>query len=898
MLALVMAASLAGCGAGTRACKPGTLFVDVTLAVSADTLDISVMTGSGKAITATATLKPDTTTGGIEIDFPHGYPMGQEVTVSITALAGGQIVGSGSDGKKLGSGCDHFSVSIGRSAGDAGISPDLYGLDLSGRDLASADLAGVDACVQGCPAGQCGSAVMVCGMPMDCPCPVVNALHEPFTQAGDTITIEGSGFVSGASVAFPGGATAPATVISPERLLVTVPTAAGNGTLSVVQNGNSSNAMAFRRASFAVGVNPTRANYEQAEYGYLTPSITPRFGAGAVVGDKYVWVLGGFDGTTNNNIVEQALINADGTLGAWKSMGKLTVDRYYPSAQRIGNWVYVLGGVSSGTASKKIERAPINSDGTIGTFADAGTALTTGRFQFATAVVGGWLYAFGGLTGTKCNPPASAVASIERAPIAADGTVGAFADTGFVLPDARNMFTTFVAGHTLYALGGGGVAMAPIAADGTIGTFTGGGGASSASAVYASFGWGGQLFEIGNFASNSAASAPYTLDGMVGTFAPGAKATGTSSRLSAYAVVGHYLYGFGDGIDPGCSPLMLHWWGTVTRTSLDGGDDLTNFAGPITNGLQVARSSFQAVVLGDKVYVIGGQSDFTKADVEVAALDGSGTLGSFSVVNNVALNVQRSKFGAAVVGSNLYIVGGVGSDGATATNAVEVATIASDGTLGNFAIAKAGATPITLATPRAGVRLLVVGAQVVPTPTPQLCALGGSTEIDCAAINADGTLAGNLTNVGQSMVTSRVPPEMMLIGTQVTAAYGTASYAAMEATQLNASSNLFTASFAAYNTGTIFPGDGTAGTVLGSSWVIFGGHTNTGGIGNNKFVNTVAIAKIDPSSGAVTVPGADANSVLAGGRSGHRVVVLENQVYTLGGGQASTTSDVTKAELR
>ena len=46
------------------------------------------------------------------------------------------------------------------------------------------------------------------------------------------------------------------------------------------------------------------------------------------------------------------------------------------------------------------------------------------------------------------------------------------------------------------------------------------------------------------------------------------------------------------------------------------------------------------------------------------------------------------------------------------------------------------------------------------------------------------------------------------------------------------------------------------------------------------------------------MPSVDANSVLAGGRSGHRVVVLENQAYTLGGGLPSATSDVTKAELR
>ena len=134
---------------------------------------------------------------------------------------------------------------------------------------------------------------------------------------------------------FPGGVTAPASVLSAQRLTATVPATAGNGILTVNQNGSASNGVAFRRASFTVGVDPLRS-YEQAEYGHLTPMITPRFGASTVVGEKYVWVIGGFDGTLGNNLVEQALINADGTIGGFTKTAPLTVDRYYPSAVRIG----------------------------------------------------------------------------------------------------------------------------------------------------------------------------------------------------------------------------------------------------------------------------------------------------------------------------------------------------------------------------------------------------------------------------------------------------------------------------------------------------------------------------------------------------------------------------------
>ncbi len=649
-------------------------------------------------------------------------------------------------------------------------------------------------CVPACTS--CGPGMItVCGQQLSCPCPVVSSLDQPFTRAGDTVTIEGSGFVDGANVTFPGGVNVPATVISPERLSAVVPATAGNGILTVSQNGSSSNGWAFRRASFTVGVNPARA-YEQAEYGYLTPPVTARFGASAVVGDKYVWVLGGFDGA-GHNVVEQALINADGTLGAFTMTPSLTLDRYYHSSVRIGNWVYVLGGLSQGAATAKIERAPIKSDGTLGTFVDAGTALSTARFSFATAVVGGWLYAMGGVSGVRCSSPTT-LASVERAPIAADGTVGAFADAGITLPDARSGFATFVAGHTLYALGGANVAMSTIGDDGTLAAFAAGGGASGATNVYLAFSAGGQVYEVGNFASNFTGSAPLTLDSALGTFTPTATAPGTASQLPAYAVVGHYLYTFGSGFDAGCGPLQIHWWPHVSRASLDGGGQLNNYA-TVTSGLNVARAQFGAVVLGNRLYAIGGQTDFTTPDVEAATLDGSGMLGAFSYQAGLTLATQRSGFGTAVVGNHVYVVSGIDKNNA-ALPSVEVAPIAVDGTLGTFSAAMAGATPVTIANARAGLRLLVIGADVV-NATAQLCAIGGGAtqEIDCVNINDDGTLAGNFTAVsGTTLLTARDDsPAILLDGTQVTLAYGTATPASMEQGALSSTTGAFSGTFAA-----------------------------------------------------------------------------------------------------
>ncbi len=88
-IAILCLGLAAGCGGGTRACKSGTLLVHVTLDEPADTLDISVTTGGGQPITATAPLPSGTSSGTIEVDFPSGYPAGQSVTVAITASSAG-----------------------------------------------------------------------------------------------------------------------------------------------------------------------------------------------------------------------------------------------------------------------------------------------------------------------------------------------------------------------------------------------------------------------------------------------------------------------------------------------------------------------------------------------------------------------------------------------------------------------------------------------------------------------------------------------------------------------------------------------------------------------------------------------------------------------------------------
>ena len=132
---VVAAAALAGC-TKTRACKSGTVLLALTLdatSQAADQLAISATVGSD-TLTTTVAHAPSAS-GSLELDFANGYPANQSLSLTVTAVAAGQTVGSGQLGPvPLPSGCANFSVHVADIAGsDGGGDSDLGGGDMSGN---------------------------------------------------------------------------------------------------------------------------------------------------------------------------------------------------------------------------------------------------------------------------------------------------------------------------------------------------------------------------------------------------------------------------------------------------------------------------------------------------------------------------------------------------------------------------------------------------------------------------------------------------------------------------------------------------------------------------------------------------------------------------------------------
>jgi N-acetylneuraminic acid mutarotase len=150
---------------------------------------------------------------------------------------------------------------------------------------------------------------------------------------------------------------------------------------------------------------------------------TARYLHTTAIAGNYLYVVGGNDGATILASVERASINADGSLGTFATItGGLVNARMSHASIVVRDQLYVLGGVNGPAADlNDVEHAAINADGSLGTFDTvSGVAFVTPRVGTTMAVIKDYLYAFGGFG------PQAPLNTVERAPISADGSLGGF----------------------------------------------------------------------------------------------------------------------------------------------------------------------------------------------------------------------------------------------------------------------------------------------------------------------------------------------------------------------------------------------------------------------------------------------------------------------------------------
>ncbi len=166
----------------------------------------------------------------------------------------------------------------------------------------------------------------------------------------------------------------------------------------------------------------------------------------AIVTKNRVYLLGGYNSTGAVSTVYTAPINEDGTLGTWTdSSNNLPGPLGYSQAIVTKNRVYLLGGYNSIGAVSTVYTAPINEDGTLGTWA-TGTSLPVGLYSSQAIVTKNRVYLLGG----NSNGDKS---TVYTAPINEDGTLGTWA-TGTSLPVGLYSSQAIVTKNRVYLLGG------------------------------------------------------------------------------------------------------------------------------------------------------------------------------------------------------------------------------------------------------------------------------------------------------------------------------------------------------------------------------------------------------------------------------------------------------------
>jgi hypothetical protein len=383
-----------------------------------------------------------------------------------------------------------------------------------------------------------------------------------------------------------------------------------------------------------------------------TGVTTARRGHTSVIQNGYVYVVGGSTPSNPTTSIEAAPINTDGTVGPWSFTTNLPVAIWLHGSVLSNGYLYVVGGQNaSGDAIKDVQFAPINANGTVGEWKQT-TSLLPARDDHVSVIYNGYMYSIGGWDAV------GAIKTVAVAPVNPDGTIGTWAATT-ELPLALNNLAAAASNGYLYAVGGhdGGnshneVWYAPILAGGNVGTWT-----ATSSFVTPRHGhkvavYNGRMYLLGGVDTanpfNDVQYATINADGTLGSWTP---TTGFTTLRQQHGVVVHdgriYVIGGGDG----SVVLDTVEYATVNNDgSVGTWASTTSFATPRYYHMTVADNGF--------VYVLGGRNALSSyyADLQFAPVNPNGTLGVWTAGVQYPSAVMMA--GSAVTQGNLFVAGG------------------------------------------------------------------------------------------------------------------------------------------------------------------------------------------------------------------------------------------------
>jgi|GEM_PF-727138 len=517
----------------------------------------------------------------------------------------------------------------------------------------------------------------------------------------------------------------------------------------------------------------TGTYYNDVQYAPITPgtcaigtwSTTTSFdttanargGIDAAVYNGYMYVAGGINASGNFSAVRYAPINSDGTVGTWAATTSLSTATNRLRLLTYGGYIYEMGGTQLalpnvnngnttgsrpvGSGYTTVRYAPINTNGTIGSWTST-TGLPYQTYEFGATIVNGYVYVAGGFTTASTSGTSS---SMNFAPINADGSLGTWQHTEQVLASTAGSLVLVTDKGRLYDLGG----RANTGTDNTgrLGTHVmniNNGGTGAAQGVWSNEGglntthsygatvvYNGYVYMVGGD-STSLEYAPLNADGSTGTWTQDTShVLSTEHDYAGVVAYNGYMYLLG-GMNISSSTYYKNiQYAPISATGGLSGN-WASAGGNVSNG----GAGANLVAYHGYLYSIGGWDGSTDWNtVQYAAINSDGTIGSWQTTSS--FDAGRSDGVSLAYDGYMYLVGG---NGTADYNTVQYAAINSNGTLGTWNYTSSFATPRTDMTMGAynGYIYLVGGVGTNCTGSTTDGGQCGDTQY--AAINSNGTL--------------------------------------------------------------------------------------------------------------------------------------------------------------
>ncbi len=174
--------------------------------------------------------------------------------------------------------------------------------------------------------------------------------------------------------------------------------------------------------------------------------VMARQGAVGFSTDSYVYAICGENASSILTTIERAPINSDGTLGTWTTIGACTVSFGYSALIQYNQYIYVISGYQGYNVLPYIYRTIINPDGSLGTWTLLTSQLVTAGEGPSAILINTTMYVVSGFNNGY-------IYDVEKATISSDGELSAFTTLrGTTVP--HNGCGLFYDGQYLNVVGG------------------------------------------------------------------------------------------------------------------------------------------------------------------------------------------------------------------------------------------------------------------------------------------------------------------------------------------------------------------------------------------------------------------------------------------------------------